>query len=83
MKTTKKEIYLKVEYYSREITDIKPSFHTIFRIYYDSLKLISKVLYHVSENPWHPNNDHSYDIFQSINECFEQLEIIRLKSKGL
>ena len=80
MTMTKKEIYSKVEYYSREITNKKPSFDTVFRVYYDSLKVISKILYHVSENPWHPENDYKEEIFEALDECFSDLEMLRLKS---
>ena len=81
-KITKKEAYEKVRYYSTEITKIKPTWDTVFRIYYDSLKLISEILYHINENPWHPENDYAYDIFLSIDEKFEELEKLRLKSCG-
>ena len=81
-KISKKEAYKKVRFYSTEITKTKPNWDTVFRIYYDSLKLISEILYHIDENPWHPENDYAYDIFISIDERFEKLEELRLKSLG-
>jgi hypothetical protein len=81
-KISKAEAYKKVRFYSAEITKIKPSWDTVFRIYYDSLKLISEILYHIDENPWHPENDYAYDIFMSIDEKLEKLEELRLKSLG-
>jgi len=77
---TKKEVYQKLRFYSTEITKVKPSFDTVFRIYYDSLKLISEIMYHVDENPWHPDNDYSSEIFLSISERFDKLEELRIKS---
>ena len=79
-KISKKEAYKKVRFYSTEITKIKPNWDTVFRIYYDSLKLVSEILYHIEENPWHPENDYAYDIFLSIDEKLEKLEELRLKS---
>lgn len=81
-KISKKEAYKKVRFYSTEITKTKPTWDTVFRIYYDSLKIISEILYHIDENPWHPENDYAYDIFMSIDERFEKLEELRLKSLG-
>jgi len=83
MEFTKKECYKKIEFYSKEITDKKPNVDTllsIFRVYYDALKLISRALYHVSENPWHPENDYRDDIFESLTEIFDKLEEIRVKA---
>jgi len=77
---SKKEVYKKLEFYSKEITHKKPTWDTVFRIYYDSLKVVSEILYHVSENPWHPENDYSQDIFECINERLEKLEELRIKS---
>ena len=54
-KISKKEAYKKVQFYAKEITKQKPSFDTVFRIYYDSLQLIEKILYSIEENPWHPD----------------------------
>jgi len=80
MEFTKKECYKKIEFYSKEITNKKPTFDTVFRIYYDSLQLINRALYHISENPWHPENDYRDDIFESLKEIFEKLEEIRVKA---
>lgn len=80
-KLSKKEVYKKLEFYSKGITNKKPNLDTVFRIYYDSLKLISEILYHVSENPWHPENDYSEDIFECINERLEKLEELKIKSE--
>lgn len=79
-KISKKKAYQKIEYYSREITRRKPTWDTTFRIYYDSLKIIGEIMYNISENPWHPDNDYSHDIFLNMNEKFEELEKLRLKS---
>ena len=81
MEISKKDCYKKIEYYSREITKKRPYFDTVFRNYYDSLVLISKILYHIEENPWHPDNDYAGEIFESIDECFSELEKIRLKTQ--
>lgn len=81
-KISKSEAYKKIRFYSEEITKVRPTWDTVFRIYYDSLSIISKILYHIEENPWHPQNDHSLDIFCSISELFEKLEELRLKSLG-
>lgn len=78
---TKKKILKKIEFYTKEITKKKPWFDTVFRIYYDSLVIINKILYHVHENPWHPDNDYREDIFMSIKDLFEELEEIRIKSQ--
>lgn len=79
-KISKKEAYKKIEYYSKEITAKKPSFDTVFRIYYDSLKIISQILYNISENPWHPENDYAFDIFEAIDENFKKLEELKKRS---
>jgi hypothetical protein len=82
MKISKKDCYRKLEYYSKEITKRKPSFDTVFRIYYDSLFLVSKILYNIEENPWHPENDYSEEIFETINEYFEELEKLKLTNES-
>lgn len=74
MALTKKDAYKKIYFYTSEITKKKPTFDTVFRVYYDSLCLIKKAMYHIEENPWHPNNDHSDEIFESLNECFNDLD---------
>lgn len=76
----KKALYKKIEYYAREITKKRPTFDTEFRIYYDSLRIISDLLYNIRENPWHPENDYAYDIFETIDENLIELEKIRLKA---
>lgn len=81
-KISKAEAYKKIEFYSREITKKKPTWDTVFRIYYDSLKIISEILYNIQENPWHPENYYSGDIFLNMNEKFEELEQLRLKAIG-
>jgi len=80
MKISKKQAYKKVEFYAREITKKRPTFDTVFRNYYDSLQKISRILYHIEENPWHPENDYSEEIFETINELFDELETIKVKA---
>lgn len=77
-KISRKEAYQKIEFYAREITLKKPSWETVFRIYYDALRIISEILHNIAENPWHPENDYSSDIFQSMLEKFDKLEELRL-----
>ena len=80
MKISKKGAYKKVEFYAREITKKQPYFNTVFRIYYDSLQKISKILHHIEENPWHPENDYAEEIFESMQELFDELEELNKKA---
>ena len=79
-KISKKALYEKIEYYAKEITSKRPTFDTVFRQYYDSMKIISDILYHIRENPWHPENDYAFEIFETIDEKLQELEKIRLQA---
>ena len=79
-KISKKALYKKIQFFTKEITNKRPSFDTVFRQYYDSLKLINEILSLMDENPWHPENDNAFDIFWDISEKLEELEKIRLQS---
>jgi hypothetical protein len=79
-KISKKALYKKIQFFAKEITDKRPSFETVFRQYYDSLKLISEILSLMNENPWHPENDNAFSIFWDINENLAELEKIRLQA---
>jgi len=79
-KISKKALYKKLQFLSKEITNKRPNHQTVFRQYYDSLKLISEILSLINENPWHPENDNAFAIFWDISENLEELENIRLRA---